>query len=81
MDVQETEEPSKDEPPEKNPRADRVRFHDDADIEAGRGGPAITVRPSLHRSISRGSLSIHSVNSNTGAIDPSAALPIQYRTL
>ncbi len=39
-----------------------------------------TTRPGLQRSRSRGSLSIHSVRSNSG-VDPAAALPIQYRTV
>ena len=38
-------------------------------------------RPRLRRGLSQGSLSIHSVNSASARIDPSAALPIQYRTL
>ena len=37
-------------------------------------------RPGLQRSRSRGSMSIHSVRSNSG-VDPAAALPIQYRTV
>ncbi|KAK3359504.1 hypothetical protein B0T25DRAFT_447450 [Lasiosphaeria hispida] len=57
---------------------DRIRWKDD-DVEAGlpghHGGP-----PALARTQSYGSLSIHSVRSNSG-IDPSAALPIQYRTI
>lgn len=81
MGVPETEEPSKEEPPEAGRRPpERVRWQDDVDVEAARPG-APTGRPSLHRNISQGSLSIHSVHSNSGAIDPSAALPIQYRTL
>jgi len=81
MGVPETEEPSKDEPPEASPRPPGgVRWHDDVDVEAARPGPSAD-RPALHRNISQGSLSIHSVRSTSGAIDPSAALPIQYRTL
>lgn len=38
-------------------------------------------RPRIRRGLSQGSLSVHSVNSTSGPIDPSAALPIQYRTL
>ncbi|KAM7210066.1 hypothetical protein V8F06_014554 [Rhypophila decipiens] len=79
MTAQEIEEPAQDEPPEQTSRPDRVRFRD-VDVEAGRAG-ALTARPSLHRNVSHGSLSIRSIHSNTGAIDPSAALPIQYRTL
>lgn len=81
MAAEENEKPSKEEPPEAaNTRPERVRFQDDVDVEAGGPGPSAT-RPTLHRNISRGSLSIHSVRSNTGAVDPSTALPIQYRTL
>lgn len=81
MGAPETEEPSKEEPPEKSSRApERVHWRDDVDVEAARPGPA-TGGPSLHRHISHGSLSIHSVHSTSGAIDPAAALPIQYRTL
>lgn len=39
-----------------------------------------TIRPGLRRALSRGSMSIHSVRSHV-AVDPAAALPIQYRTV
>lgn len=45
------------------------------DIEAAGSRP----RPSLHRSNSN--LSIHSMHSRRGSIDPASALPIQYRTV
>ncbi|KAJ4302007.1 hypothetical protein N0V88_002138 [Collariella sp. IMI 366227] len=48
------------------------------DLEGQQGQPANT-RP-LKRTHSRGSMSIHSVRSNSG-VDPAAALPIQYRTV
>ncbi|KAK3328077.1 hypothetical protein B0T19DRAFT_182658 [Cercophora scortea] len=63
----------------KGPRVDghdRIRWQDD-DVEAG-PGPSAAGRPGLRRNRSHGSLSIHSV---AGSIDPSAALPIQYRTV
>ncbi|KAL8377456.1 hypothetical protein RB595_008237 [Gaeumannomyces hyphopodioides] len=49
-----------------------------ADEEAGHGQGG---RPPLRRAHSRGSMSIHSAHSRAGSIDPSAAIPIQYRTL
>ncbi|EOO00222.1 putative h k atpase alpha protein [Phaeoacremonium minimum UCRPA7] len=52
---------------------DRLQWQDEEAVTKG--------RPRLRRGLSQGSLSIHSVNSTSGPIDPSAALPIQYRTL
>ncbi|TVY58422.1 Sodium/potassium-transporting ATPase subunit alpha [Lachnellula cervina] len=46
-----------------------------ADVEAGDARP----RQSLHRSNSN--MSINSVHSRRGSIDPASALPIQYRTV
>ena len=48
------------------------------DLE-GQQGQTVT-RPTLQRARSRGSMSIHSLRSNSG-VDPAAALPIQYRTV
>ena len=53
-----------------------VRWRD-VDIEAGGSGRPLR----RNRSRSRGSLSIHSVHSNVGSVDPSAVLPITYRTM
>jgi sodium/potassium-transporting ATPase subunit alpha len=47
----------------------------DADVEAAGARP----RPTLHRSNSN--ISINSVHSRRGSIDPASALPIQYRTV
>lgn len=44
------------------------------DVESGTGS-----RPTLQRSNSQ--ISIHSTHSRRGSIDPSNALPIQYRTV
>jgi hypothetical protein len=59
-------------------KSDRIRFQD-ADVEAGEGGPS--ARPNLRRH--RSSISIHSIHSavSVNTVDPSTALPIQYRTL
>lgn len=59
-----------------SPKTSRVRWQSD-DLERGSKTPA---PPALNRTHSHGSLSIHSIRSNTGA-DPAAALPIQYRTI
>jgi len=56
---------------EKSAPADRVRWRDQQS--------ARQERPSLHRTHSAGSLSIHSVRSRQ--VDPNIALPIQYRTV
>jgi len=61
------------------PKRDRIRWRPD-DVELGNPG-GTSALPGLGRTRSHGSLSIHSVRSNTGAADPSAALPIQYRTV
>jgi sodium/potassium-transporting ATPase subunit alpha len=53
-------------------KAPRIQWTD-ADVEVGGR------RPSLHRSVSNGSLSI--AQSGRGSIDPASALPIQYRTV
>ncbi|KAK3937704.1 putative type IIC NA+/K+/H+-transporting ATPase [Diplogelasinospora grovesii] len=81
----ETNQPPNPASPPWTPRSpaggDRIRWQD-VDVEAGNGGrsgPA-TGRPALSRQHSSGSLSIHSVRS-ASAIDPSAALQIQYRTI
>ncbi|KAK4191344.1 hypothetical protein QBC35DRAFT_375986 [Podospora australis] len=62
----------------------RIRWDDGiVDVEAGVSNRQ-TDRSSggLQRTRSHGSMSIRSIHSNTGgAIDPSAALPIQYRTI
>ncbi|CAG8960687.1 hypothetical protein HYFRA_00013455 [Hymenoscyphus fraxineus] len=58
---------------EKQP-ASRIHFIPDADVEA-----AGTRRPVLHRSNSN--ISINSVHSRRGSIDPASVLPIQYRTV
>ncbi|KAK0634214.1 hypothetical protein B0T14DRAFT_508558 [Immersiella caudata] len=68
--------------PDLNPPAstaserNRVRWRPD-DIELGASGGA----PVLGRTRSHGSMSIHSLRSNAGGADPSATLPIQYRTI
>ncbi|KAL2135335.1 hypothetical protein VTI74DRAFT_8988 [Chaetomium olivicolor] len=49
------------------------------DLEGQQSQPT-TASPGLTRARSRGSMSIHSVRSNSG-VDPAAALPIQYRTV
>ena len=54
-------------------KASRIQWTD-ADVEA-----AERPRPTLHRSNSN--ISIHSVHSRRGSIDPGSALPIQYRTV
>jgi hypothetical protein len=54
--------------------ASRVQWTD-VDVEAAESRP----RPALHRSNSN--LSIHSIHSRRGSIDPASALPIQYRTV
>ncbi|TVY18566.1 Sodium/potassium-transporting ATPase subunit alpha [Lachnellula arida] len=54
--------------------ASRIQWTD-VDVEAGDARP----RQSLHRSNSN--MSINSVHSRRGSIDPSSALPIQYRTV
>ncbi len=59
---------------------DRVRWHD-VDEEAGRANRATASLPNLGRTRSQGSMSIRSVRSGSGAVDPSAVLPIQYRTM
>ncbi|KAK0654737.1 hypothetical protein B0T16DRAFT_395603 [Cercophora newfieldiana] len=61
------------------PKRDRVRWRPH-DVELGNvAGPSNL--PGLGRTRSQGSLSIHSARSYSGAADPSAALPIQYRTV
>ena len=55
-------------------KASRIQWTD-VDIEAAGSRP----RPALHRSNSN--LSIHSIHSRRGSIDPASALPIQYRTV
>ncbi|KAK0720249.1 Na+/H+/K+ antiporter P-type ATPase [Lasiosphaeris hirsuta] len=77
MDGKETKPPLSSAPGVGGP--DRIIRWKDADVEAGlpgyHGSP-----PALTRTRSHGSLSIHSMRSNSG-IDPLAALPIQYRTI
>lgn len=59
----------------------RIRWQDN-DVEAGRSASRPVQGPGLERTRSHGSMSIRSVRSNTGGgVDPSAALPIQYRTV
>ncbi|KAK4645784.1 hypothetical protein QC761_204620 [Podospora bellae-mahoneyi] len=59
----------------------RIRWQDN-DVEAGRSASRPVQGPGLERTRSHGSMSIRSVHSNTGGgVDPSAALPIQYRTV
>ncbi|KAK3984747.1 hypothetical protein QBC44DRAFT_336401 [Cladorrhinum sp. PSN332] len=67
--------------PEEKPRApDRIRWRD-ADVETGQSTQQ-SRGLALQRTRSHGSMSIRSIRSNAGGgIDPSAALPIQYRTL
>ncbi|KAK4222517.1 hypothetical protein QBC38DRAFT_80396 [Podospora fimiseda] len=66
---------------EEKPRADRIRWQD-ADLETGQSTQQQSRSVTLERTRSRGSMSIRNIHSNAaGAIDPSAALPIQYRTL
>ncbi|KAK0636109.1 hypothetical protein B0T17DRAFT_482038 [Bombardia bombarda] len=81
MGYPETESPIVSQPSPSRPVTahDRVRWQND-DVEATPSGRQ-TGRPGLRRNGSRDSLSIHSIRSNTGQIDPSAALPIQYRTI
>jgi sodium/potassium-transporting ATPase subunit alpha len=59
---------------EEKQKASRIQWTD-ADVEAADGRP----RPALHRSNSN--ISINSVHSRRGSIDPASALPIQYRTV
>ncbi|KAE9367518.1 calcium ATPase [Stipitochalara longipes BDJ] len=59
---------------EEKQKASRIQWTD-ADIEAADARP----RPALHRSNSN--ISINSVHSRRGSIDPASALPIQYRTV
>jgi len=54
-------------------QAARVQWND-MDVENG-----VRPRLTLHRSNSQ--ISIHSPHSRRGSIDPSNALPIQYRTV
>src|SRR4051812_8154175 len=61
---------------EKSAPADRIRWHDQQQQQQA-AGPSR--RPSLHRTHSAGSMSIHSVR--TRQVDPNIALPIQYRTV
>jgi sodium/potassium-transporting ATPase subunit alpha len=58
---------------------DRVRWRRD-DVELGTPSGTSEL-PAMGRTRSHGSMSIHSLRSNTGGVDPCAALPIQYRTL
>lgn len=53
-------------------KASRIQW---TDVEAAGPRP----RPELHRSNSN--ISIHSMHSRRGSIDPASALPIQYRTV
>jgi sodium/potassium-transporting ATPase subunit alpha len=55
-------------------KASRIQWTD-VDVEAANSRP----RPTLQRSNSN--ISIHSVHSRRGSIDPASALPIQYRTV
>jgi hypothetical protein len=57
------------------PVGDRIRWGNDE--EAARASRALP----LNRVGTSGSLSIHTIPSRRNSIDPSAALPIQYRTL
>lgn len=61
---------------------DRVRWGDEEAARAAvaAGNPAPQAPPPLRRAVSSGSLSIRSVRSRQGG-DPSAMLPIQYRTV
>jgi sodium/potassium-transporting ATPase subunit alpha len=59
---------------EEKHKASRIQWTD-ADVEAAEARP----RPPLHRSNSN--ISINSVHSRRGSIDPASALPIQYRTV
>jgi sodium/potassium-transporting ATPase subunit alpha len=61
---------------EEKQKASRIQWTDaDADVEADLARP----RPTLHRSNSN--ISINSMHSRRGSIDPASALPIQYRTV
>ncbi len=55
---------------------DRIRW--EADEEAATSN---VPRPLRRRTASVGSLSIHSIPSVHGPVDPAAELPIQYRTV
>lgn len=59
---------------EEKQKASRIQWTD-ADVEADLTRP----RPTLHRSNSN--ISINSIHSRRGSIDPASALPIQYRTV
>jgi sodium/potassium-transporting ATPase subunit alpha len=59
---------------EEKQKASRIQWTD-ADVEAAEARP----RAPLHRSNSN--ISINSVHSRRGSIDPASALPIQYRTV
>jgi sodium/potassium-transporting ATPase subunit alpha len=59
---------------DEKPSASRIQW-EDVDVEAAGPRP----RPPLHRSDSN--ISIHSLHSRRGSIDPASALPIQYRTV
>jgi sodium/potassium-transporting ATPase subunit alpha len=59
---------------EEKQKASRIQWTD-ADVEADLARP----RPTLHRSNSN--ISINSMHSRRGSIDPASALPIQYRTV
>ncbi|PMD19532.1 calcium ATPase [Hyaloscypha hepaticicola] len=59
---------------EEKQKASRIQWTD-ADVEADLTRP----RPTLHRSNSN--ISINSMHSRRGSIDPASALPIQYRTV
>jgi sodium/potassium-transporting ATPase subunit alpha len=61
---------------EKQPRS-RIQWTD-VDLEAVGDRPQATLGP-LQRTNSN--LSIHSMHSRRGSIDPASALPIQYRTI
>jgi len=58
----------------KDEKQSRIQWTD-VDVEAAGSRP----RPSLHRTNSN--ISINSVHSRRGSIDPASALPIQYRTV
>jgi sodium/potassium-transporting ATPase subunit alpha len=61
---------------EEKQKASRIQWTDaDADVKADLARP----RPTLHRSNSN--ISINSMHSRRGSIDPASALPIQYRTV
>ena len=53
-------------------KASRIQWTEDVEAAGSRPQP-------LHRSNSN--LSIHSMHSRRGSIDPASALPIQYRTV